>query len=273
MLDNLVLVALSTIAIAIGTIGGLGGAVLLVPALVLLGWLPSEAAPVGLISVVAGSVAAAPRQLGERTVNHRLGVTTELLATSGAIVGAISAGLLSEDVLVFILAAAALSASVLGGRRTGRRWPVDPALGPEAVGERIGRLGGAYPIDDGVAPYEVGRVPVGLGLMAIAGFVAGTTGASGGFIKTPVSSEVMRAPTKVAASTTTFTVGITASVALVVYALQGRIDVESAAAALTGALTGGMIGARIQARLRPEGVRRFLGAILVVVAVVLVVTR
>lgn len=273
MLDNLVLVLLSTIAIAIGTIGGLGGAVLLVPALVLLGWLPSEAAPIGLISVVAGSVAAAPRQLADRTVNHRLGVTTELMATTGAIVGAISAGKLSEDVLVYILAAAALSAAFLGGRRAGRRWPVDPGLGVESIGERIGSLAGAYPIDGGVAPYRISRVPGGLAMMTIAGFVAGTTGASGGFIKTPVSSEFMKAPTKVAASTTTFTVGITASVALVVFAIQGRIDVETAAAALVGALSGGVLGAWIQSRLHPQGLRRFLGVVLVFVAVILVATR
>ena len=273
MAENLLLIALSTVAIAVGTLGGLGGAVILVPLLVLAGWLPSEAAPLGLTAVVAGSVAAAPRQLADRTVNHRLGVTTELAASTGAVVGAIVAGSLSETALVYILAGAAISAALLGGRRTGQRNPVDPSLGTDAIGERIGSLDGAYPLEGGVAPYRVQRLPLGLGLVTVSGFIAGTTGASGGFIKTPVTSELMHAPTKVATATTTFTVGITAATALIVYSLQGRLDVEASAAAMVGALTGGIVGARVQSHLAPARVRQFLSVVLVAVAVVLVVTR
>jgi hypothetical protein len=106
--------------------------------------------------------------------------------------------------------------------------------------------------------------------MASAGVVAGVAGASGGFIKTPATSEVMHVPVKVAASTTTFTVGITSAAALIVFAVQGRIDVTDSAAVLAGALVGGQLGARFQARLAPQVVRRTLSALLVVVAVVLV---
>jgi uncharacterized membrane protein YfcA len=65
--------------------------------------------------------------------------------------------------------------------------------------------------------------------MGLAGMVAGTAGASGGFIKTPVTSELMHVPTRVAAATTTSTIGITASAALAVFALQGRTDVHAGA--------------------------------------------
>jgi uncharacterized membrane protein YfcA len=64
---------MALVAAAIGASGGLGGAVILVPALVVAGLPASEAVPLGLVSVVAGSVAAGAQQLGERTANHRLG--------------------------------------------------------------------------------------------------------------------------------------------------------------------------------------------------------
>jgi hypothetical protein len=93
---------------------------------------------------------------------------------------------------------------------------------------------------------------------------------SGGFIKTPATSDVMGVPIRVAASTTTFTVGITAATALVVFAVQGRIDAEPAALVVAGSLAGGMVGARVQARLSPSASRRVLSVLLLIVAGVLV---
>jgi hypothetical protein len=99
--------------------------------------------------------------------------------------------------------------------------------------------------------------------------VAGLAGASGGFIKTPVTTEIMGVPIKVAASTTTFTVGITSAAALIVFAIHGRIDLEQAAPVLVGSLVGGRAGARLQARFPSGAVRRSLAVVLVVVAGIL----
>lgn len=273
MPDVLLLIALAATTSGMGALGGLGGAVILVPALVLAGWSPVAAAPLGLVSVAAGSVAAGARQLSERSVNHRIGITTELAATTGAVVGALIASQLSDDFLVYVLAAVALSAATLGGRRKGLRNPPQPGLGPGHIGERVGALAGAYPVNGGVAPYATRRLPLGLVLMGLSGLVAGTTGASGGFIKTPATSEIMHVPTKVAASTTTFTIGITASAALVVFVLQGRLDIQPSSAVVFGSLAGGFIGAVVQSRLHPAHVRRALSVVLVLIALVLVVTQ
>lgn len=273
MAETVLLVLVASFTAGIGALGGLGGAVILVPTLVLLGWSPIEAAPLGLMSVAAASVAAGARQLDERAVNHRLGVTTELVATAGAILGALASTLFAEEALVLLLAGVALAAAFFGGRRKGIRNPPSEDFGPDDVGERVGSLAGAYPMEGGIAPYRVRRLPLGLALMGLAGFVAGTTGASGGFIKTPATSEVMHVPTKVAAATTTFTIGVTASAALTVFALQGRINIQQGAAVVFGALAGGFVGAIAQARLSPPWVRRGLSFVLVAIAVVLVVTR
>jgi len=268
---NLLLLIAAAVTSGIGVLGGLGGAVLLVPVLVLTGMPVTEAAPLGLLTVAAGSVAAGPRHLAERAVNHRLGISTELAATSGAVVGALVSGLLPERPLVWILAGVAFASAFVGGRRTTVRNPAQPELGQEHVGERVGVLSGAYPSRRGVAPYEVRRVPLGLAFMGLAGLVAGTAGASGGFIKTPVTSELMNVPTRVAAATTTFTIGITSSAALAVFALQGRIDVNAGAAAILGSLIGARIGGAVQSRLPALTVRRALSALLAIVAVILVI--
>jgi uncharacterized membrane protein YfcA len=269
---NVVLITIAALATsAAGSLGGLGGAVILVPMLVVAGVPASDAAPLGLLSVAAGSIAAGQRQLRERSVNHRLGVVTESAASAGAVVGALLSGVLSDRVLSYSLAAVAAAAAVAGGRRKGIRNPPRREFGAEHVGEWPASLAGAYPLGEGVVPYRTRRLPYGLAAMGAAGVVAGIAGASGGFIKTPATSELMHVPVKVAASTTMFTIGITSSTALIVFALQGRIDAVPGAAAIAGSLVGGQVGAHFQARLSPPRVRRALSALLLVVAVVLAV--
>ena len=257
---------------AVGSVGGLGGALLLVPLLVATGTPATEAAPLGLVLVAAGSLAGGSRHLEDRSVNHRLGVTVEVAASAGAVVGALLSGVVSETVLVYALAAVALVAAVAGGSRKGIRNAPHPAFGPEHVGERVGMVGGAVARVGGVAPYRPRRLPMGLAAMSVAGLVSGISGVGGGFIKTPVMSEIMYVPVKVAAATSTFTVGITAAVGLLVFAAQGRIEAHPAAAVIIGSVVGGLTGARLQNHLRGPVVRRVIALILVLVAVMLVTT-
>jgi len=81
----------------------------------------------------------------------------------------------------------------------------------------------------------------------------------------------MHVPVKVASSTTTFSIGITAAAALLVKAMHGDLDVELAALVILGSLVGGVVGSRVQARLAPQTVRRFLSVVLIGVAVILAV--
>lgn len=90
-------------------------------------------------------------------------------------------------------------------------------------------------------------------------------------MKTPATSEVMHVPVRVAAATTTFTIGLTAATGLGVMAVQGRLDLHECAAVCVGSMLGGRVGAVLQTRLSPPQVRRVLSAVLVVVGVVLMV--
>src|SRR5690606_26069777 len=137
-----------------------------------------------------------------------------------------------------------------------------PEFVAEPPAEWPGTLGGAYAGPGGTIPYRAHRVPLGLALMTLAGAVTGLSGVSGGFIKTPVMREVMRIPVKVAAATTTFSVGITAAASLLVFAVQGRIDVHEAAGVALGGLVGGVVGSNLQEVASPVLVRRFLAIVL-----------
>jgi len=260
------------ITAAVGALGGLGGAILLVPILVLSGISAREAAPLGLISVAAGSLAAAPHQLRAHLVNHRLGVSTEIVSSIAALIGALASGVIGQSALAVMLGVVALVAAFFGARRKGIRNLPDPLLTLGDVGEHSSSLSGVYQLDEHeYVEYRARRLPFGLLGMAGAGLIAGLSGVSGGFINTPTTSEVMHVPVKVAAATTTFTVGITSAMALLVYEAQGRVVVSDAALVAAAALMGGTVGARLQAVLPPPLVRRALSVVLVVIGVLLIV--
>jgi uncharacterized membrane protein YfcA len=265
----LVLLALATASL--GALGGLGGAVILVPLLVLTGTPAREAAPLGLLSVASGSLAAGPRQLAELTVHHRLGVTSETLASAGAIAGALFSGAIGETVLIRVLAVVAVAAAVASLRGRDEAHALAAVEGDGDLGEQRGTLSGTFRADGVVRRYRARNLPGGLIVMALAGLVAGVAGASGGFIKTPATSEIMRVPVKVAAATTTFTIGITSAAALLVFAAHDRVNLAHAGPIIAGSLLGGELGARLQATLDPTIVRRSLAAVLLVVAAILFV--
>lgn len=241
--------ALAALTAAIGTVGGIGGAVLLVPVLVIGGLEPAAATPLGLLAVAAGSVAAGPRQIDGGLVHHRLGVTLEVVASAGAVGGAAVVGIASESTLRVALGVIAVGAAVLSVRQVRDPAPPAPAgFAAENAGEWPGTLGGTIDSPAGVVAYQARRLPVGLGLSGVAGFVAGLSGTSGGFVKTPVMSQVMGVPVKVAAATTTFVAGITAAAGLIVHLGAGQVDPRLGAGAILGALGGGWLGAAVQGR-------------------------
>jgi uncharacterized protein len=270
-IDTALLALLALLTAGAGALGGLGGAVLLVPLLVLTGTPAVEAAPLGLVSVAAGSLAAGAVQLEEGLVHHRLGVALETASSMGAVAGALAAGMVPDTVVTRVLAVAAITAALAGGLRRGARNRPEATFEGEASGEWPGTLGGSYHAPGGVVPYRARRTGLGAAITAVAGVVAGLSGVSGGFLKTPAMTEVMHIPVKVAAATTAFTVGVTAATALVVMAGQGRIDPPAAAAVALGALAGGRVGAELQRVLPPAAVRRSLSVVLVAVGVVLLV--
>lgn len=92
---ELLVVAVVVVGTAFGVVAGLGGAVLIVPGLLLAGFQPVSAASVGLLATAAASTAAAPRQLTARLANHRLAVVAELGAVAGAVLGALLASRLT----------------------------------------------------------------------------------------------------------------------------------------------------------------------------------
>jgi len=271
------LVAMAAAASGLGAVGGLGGAMLLVPALLLVGVDPLVAAPLGAVAVATSSTAAAPRQLAEGVVHHRIGVVVELVAASTAVLGALAGAVVAPDLVRWVLVVTATGAAVLSFRRSSMRAQPEPLFAAESAGEWPGTLGGAYRRGGtfgrggDIVPYQAQRLAPGLTAMAGVGLLAGLSGVGGGFLKTPILREVMGVPIKVAAATALFASGITAAVTLIVFVGQDRVVGTAAAAVIVGSLVGGTGGAEVARRLPPQVTRRVIAVLLLVVAAALAV--
>src|SRR5205823_12843336 len=103
--------------------------------------------------------------------------------------------------------------------------------------------------------YRVAHVPLGFGLMYIAGVVSGLLGIGSGALKVPAMDLAMRLPIKVSTATSNFMIGVTAAASAGVYFARGDIDPFRPAPVAAGLLIGATAGSRILPRLHSHFIR------------------
>jgi uncharacterized membrane protein YfcA len=255
LLFVLVVAAISFGAGFLGSLLGLGGGMIVVPALTLLLHIDIRLAiGASIISVIATSSGAAAAYVRDRLANLRVAMFLELGTTSGAITGAWIAGLLHPRWL-YILFGSILGYSALAMLRRKRPKP-HPPHAPSALAHRL-NLGGSY-FDDARGEevvYEPARPMMGLGLMYIAGIVSGLLGIGSGALKVPAMDLAMELPIKVSTATSNFMIGVTAAASAGLYFSRGQIDPFIAAPVAIGVVAGAFAGSKFLTRISSRAVR------------------
>lgn len=294
------LAALGIFAGWLGAAIGIGGGVIVVPALVLgFGFDTKVAVATSLIAVVATSAAAGSAYAGAGQTNLRLAPALEIATTIGGLVGGVVAVLIAPTAIdaVFAVVMLLTAALVLRGRdehgsaeeadesepalsRQGS-LPAPEASGPAggvaqlvATGKRVGweergSLGGAY-LDQATGSlvrYRAVRLWIGWSVSLLAGMLSGLLGVGGGFLEVPAMHLGMKVPIKVSAATSNFMIGVTAIASLFVYFARGYVLPLAAAPVALGIALGAYAGARSSQRVSAATLRRILAVVLVLVAV------
>ncbi|HZQ35340.1 MAG TPA: sulfite exporter TauE/SafE family protein, partial [Dehalococcoidia bacterium] len=167
------------IAVAAGLLGsllGLGGGIIVIPALTtFLGVDIRLAIGASIVSVIATSSGAAAAYVRDHLSNIRVGMFLELGTTTGALTGAYLGGILAGRALYLIFAVVLGYSAVAMFRK--RREEAPPPFTPNPISQRL-RLASSY--EDKalgrVISYQVTGALPGLGLMYIAGAVSGLLG-------------------------------------------------------------------------------------------------
>jgi uncharacterized membrane protein YfcA len=259
----LIILALKIFLIAIiagffGSLVGLGGGIIVTPALTILFGIDIKyAIGASVISVIATSSGAAIAYLKERLANVRIAMLLEIGTALGAITGAFLSGLFSSSVLyivfgLFLLYSAWNMFDKL--RKTGGEDHHVEVSHPLA--DKL-RLGGSY-FDKATSTqkdYKVAGVYGGVIGMYFAGITSGLLGIGGGGFKVLAMDVFMKLPMKVSTATSNFMIGVTAAASAAIYFFRGEIDPKITAPVALGVLAGSVIGARVMQKLPAKAIR------------------
>jgi uncharacterized membrane protein YfcA len=237
----------------LGSLTGLGGGVVIIPALSLIFGVDIRyAIGASLISVIATSSGAAAAYVKEGFTNIRIGMFLEIATTIGALSGAFIAMGVSTNVLAIIFGMVLLWSAYESSRPRVERIP---CVDPDGLAVRL-KMDSTYPTDGRLQKYCVRAIPGGLGLMYLAGVLSGLLGIGSGAMKVLAMDQVMKVPFKVSTTTSNFMIGVTAAASAGVYLNRGYVDPGLVMPVMLGVLGGSMFGTRILVRARTVMLRR-----------------
>jgi uncharacterized membrane protein YfcA len=258
--------ALFGVAVAAGFLGsltGLGGGVVITPALtLLLGVDLRYAIGASLVSVIATSSGAASAYVREGYSNIRIGMFLEIATTAGAICGAYFASRIPTSTLAIIFGLILLYSAWLSSRK---KSDSPRSAAPNPLAARL-CLDSTYPTARGPEAYRVQRVKTGFSLMFGAGIISGLLGIGSGALKVLAMDQAMRIPFKVSTTTSNFMIGVTAAASAGIYLNRGYIDPALAMPVVLGVLTGSFLGARQLAGAKVRVLRVVFGIVVAVLA-------
>jgi uncharacterized membrane protein YfcA len=256
---------ISVAAGLIGALAGVGGGILVIPALTFgFGVDIHLAIGASIVSVIATSSGASAAYVRDRMTNMRIGMFLELATTTGAVCGALLAAVVAPAFLYVLLGFVLLGSAAMQASRMGEETP--PTDPPSPLASRL-RLESSYP-DRRLGrevPYSARRIPLGFVMMWIAGLVSGLLGIGSGVLKVLAMDGAMRLPMKVSSATSNFMIGVTAAASAGIYLGRGDVDPQIAAPVALGVLTGALVGARLMSRISNRSVRLVFLPVLVAV--------
>jgi uncharacterized membrane protein YfcA len=261
-----ILILISVFAGVFGSIVGLGGGVVVIPALtLLLGVNIHFAIGASIVSIIGTSSGAASVYVKDRMTNLRVGMFLELATTSGAIFGAALAAYVDSAALELIFGSILLVTLVPTIMKIGENIPKNPEL--KDLSKRLA-LTGSYPEPDGsVVNYNATRPKTGLFGMVIAGMLSGLLGIGSGAFKVISMDLAMKLPMKVSTTTSNFMIGVTAAASAGIYFARGDVDPLIVAPVALGILIGAVLGARVLMRARNPTIRKIFIVVLAAAAV------
>jgi len=247
----------------VGSLTGLGGAVVIIPLLTILLRVDIHyAIGAALVSVIATSSGSAVAYVKQGITNMRLGMFLEIATTSGAITGAIIAQYLPVKYIAILFGIVLIFSALMSLRKK-----ISQADTIESPLSHKLKLSSSYPSGDGEIAYGVRNVAGGFVMMIFAGVMSGLLGIGSGALKVVAMDGIMRIPFKVSTTTSNFMIGVTAAASAVVYLQRGYIEPGLAMPVVLGVLLGAFTGSKILVHAQSNKLRYFFAVIVSILAV------
>jgi len=260
MIEIIQFIIIAVLAGFLGSLVGLGGGIIITPALTILFGIDIKyAIGASIIAVIATSSGSAIAFVRDHVSNMRVGMLLEVFTTAGGVVGALMAGIFSSKLLYIFFSLILLNSFYGMLKKTGLitklkkeeekvvndkyadRYKLNSTYYDKATGKTIA--------------YNVTNVPQGSLVMFGAGFASGLLGIGSGAFKVVALDSYMKLPIKVSTATSNFMMGVTATASALIYFFNGTINPAIAAPIAIGTLIGSRTGAKVMQRLDAKYIR------------------
>ena len=253
---------ISLLAGFVGAMSGMGGGVVLIPALTLLGLDIKQSIAVSIVSVIATSSGSASAYVRDRITNLKVGMFLEMFTIVGAICGA-AITLVSGQRYLFLLFGIVLLVSWLAlfiRRHAHQHSDVQQ----DRFSHWLELSGSYYDLSvQQTISYKAVRAYFGAPLMFGAGLIAGLLGIGAGALKVLIHDLVMGLPPKVSTTTSNLIIGVTALAGASVYLAAGLVNPALIAPVILGVAAGAFLGTRLLVRISNQTVREIFLVILI----------
>lgn len=242
---------------------GLGGGIIIVPALIILFQVPAQnAIAISLVAILGTTVSSTIGYIKHKQVDYKLGLLYDILDVPGIVIGAYITTFLPGNILAGICGAFILFITILLIRS--KRKPEAPVSIP---GESGTREWNRIRIDHkGRAISYALRNPLwALTSSFVGGLVTGLAGLGGGI--TDVSSMILLGiPTHIAVASSEFAMAITNGVGVVTHGLLNNLLIEYAIPLTVGTVIGAQIGVVLARRVKGKIIRNILAILAIISA-------
>ena len=260
MIEIIQFIIIAVLAGFLGSLVGLGGGIIITPALTILFGIDIKyAIGASIIAVIATSSGSAIAFVRDHVSNMRVGMLLEVFTTAGGVVGALMAGIFSSKLLYIFFSLILLNSFYGMLKKTGLITKVkkeEETVENDKYADRYKLNSTYYDKATGkTVAYNVTNVPQGSLVMFGAGFASGLLGIGSGAFKVVALDSYMKLPIKVSTATSNFMMGVTATASALIYFFNGTINPAIAAPIAIGTLIGSRTGAKVMQRLDAKYIR------------------
>jgi uncharacterized membrane protein YfcA len=262
--SQLTLLGWTFVAGFLGALMGIGGGIIIVPALTIIFGVPiKEAIAISIVTVVATSISGGSSYVEQRITNIRLAIFLETSTTIGAFIGALLVLIVSGNYLyvVFALLAFYLALSqILSVKREVKRTESNDFMNitQDRVSKYLNLRGDYFDMSiNHKVEYLVKNSIIGWIVSFLAGLGSGLLGVGGGIFKVSVMNIFMNVPLKAAVATSKFMIGVTAATSAILYFVAGLLNLEYIAPAALGTMLGASVGTALMNRIRVKWLKVF----------------
>ena len=260
MIEIIQFIIIAVLAGFLGSLVGLGGGIIITPALTILFGIDIKyAIGASIIAVIATSSGSAIAFVKDHVSNMRVGMLLEVFTTAGGVVGALMAGIFSSKLLYIFFSLILLNSFYGMLKKTGLITKVkkeEEKVENDKYADRYKLNSTYYDKATGkTVAYNVTNVPQGSLVMFGAGFASGLLGIGSGAFKVVALDSYMKLPIKVSTATSNFMMGVTATASALIYFFNGTINPVVAAPIAIGTLIGSRTGAKVMQRLDAKYIR------------------